>query len=164
MVAESNGLASGPAEILPAVPRLSDDNLRSIVSFDDALALVNDVLGGEVIAADEEIGNGFSIINDKSVLIGVPMIMLSATRNVSDKGDKGYFYSLTCVTKMGGKVVINDGSTGIAEQLETLYSRHPEKRGVPMLLRKGLRRSDYTTLVNGKEASATTFYLDTSGE
>lgn len=146
-------------EMVSAESLLSDDMLSNITSFEDALALVNEHLGGEVVEADKVLGTGFGVADEKSPYIGVPFLIMKADKNPSEKGERGYFYSLHCVTKDGRKVIINDGGSGIAEQLDTLYAKHPEMVGKPMLVRKGLRSSNYTHPVHGPSV---TYYLDTS--
>lgn len=147
-----------PADIVPN--RISDDELSGIKSFDDAMALAEQY-HGSVLPADEVLGNGFAVISDKSVLIGVPMILLQWRMN---DGDQGTFVSVSAVarTEMGmKKVIINDGSTGIRDQLAK-YSQKTGRDG-GLVVKKGLRRSDYdVTMDDGSVKHATTFYLDTS--
>jgi hypothetical protein len=103
--------------------------------------------------------------DDKSKLIGVPCVFVSWTFS---EGDHGEFVSARVVVDRGNaieKVVINDGSTGICEQL-----RQINNDGAPQMMYapRGLRKSEYTALVPDpktgemKETRATTFYVDTS--
>lgn len=141
-------------------PIFSDDDLLNIGSFDDALRLANEAFGGEVLEADKVLGTGFGIVDEKNVYVGVPFIIMKAEKNASEKGDKGYFYTLHCVTRDGRKVIINDGGVGIADQMEMLYEKHPEMKGKPLLVKKGLRMSSY---VHPTAGPSITYYLDTSG-
>ena len=81
-------------------------------------------------------------------------------------GDNGEFVSLAVVTKDGQKLIVNDGSTGIRDQVKDL-----EARGIfpPVLVSRGLRVSEYyydpndsdkksRTQVEGYR-KATTYYL-----
>lgn len=106
-----------------------------------------------------ELGDGFSVLptSEKPKLVGVPFLILDWNIN---EGQNGEFASVRLITSNNQRLIINDGSTGICRQLQELASKG-ESRAI--LCRHGLRRSDYTTNVDGKEISATTFYLDTSG-
>lgn len=154
--------------------RLDDETLRSIASFDDALALINERFNGEIVEADKELGNGFALLKDKSLLIGVPFIVLNAMAYPSTKGTtRDTFWSLHLVTRRGDKLILNDGGTGIAAQMDELRTHQPslfsvekneddETRYVmqrPMIVKSGLRVSRYTHPEHGE---AETYYLDTS--
>lgn len=158
----ANESASG--EIVRATPILSNEDYASITSFDDALRLVGEKLGGEVVDASD-LGDGFSVLDksQKKTLIGVPFIVLSVSFHTGDikkdDGTYGEFASLRIVTKDGKKFVLNDGGTGIPEQIKTLWKMRPETMGKPILSHKGLRVSEYDHPQYGKSE---TFYLDTS--
>lgn len=143
--------------------RFDDEKLLAIGSFDDALSLLAEE-GIVVDAASETLGNGFSVIQDKGVLVGAEMILLSWQFN---QGDMGEFVSINAVVKLPGhqtpaKLVINDGSTGIRDDLKKYTERTGKTAG--LYVKKGLRRSDYdyTDEKTGETRGATTFYLDTS--
>lgn len=167
------------SENIPAtVSVVTEDMLAQVQSFDDAMRIVNDVFGGQVVEADKAMGTGFGVADEKSPYVGQPFIVLKADRNDSDKGTLKRFWSLHCVTKSGTKVIINDGGTGIAAQMDALFDRHADLFDVtekadengestqrvqmvkPLLVKKGLRVSHYTHPEHGE---ATTYYLDTSG-
>ena len=141
-------------------PRASDvfdvTELRSIGSFDDAIALLADK-GESVTDASKEMGTGFRVLNgdDKSRLCGVSFVILSMDFNHGDAGD---FVSFLCVTEENGKYIVNDGSTGIHKQLEEYRLRGGNPRG--LLVPGGLRKSEYTKEIDGKPTQATTFYLN----
>lgn len=144
-------------------PQVSEDVLANITSFDDALAVVNEVFGGSIIEADKVLGTGFAVLDDKNRLIGVPFVAVKIDQHDSDKSDLGKFVSLHVVTQDGRKYIVNDGSTGIYAQIQELWTRKPELVGLPLMVRRGLRRSDYTYMdESGKAKPATTYYLDTS--
>ena len=154
--------------------KLNDAMLAEIQSFDDALAIINDVFDGHIIEADKVLGTGFGVADEKAAYIGVPFVILKGDRNASEKGEKGRFWSLHCVTKDGRKVIINDGGTGIADQLDMLAERHGDlflssrdEKGwerlslsAPMLVKRGLRASSY---VHPTAGPSITYYLDTAG-
>lgn len=143
--------------------RFDDQQLRTVATFDDALALLAEE-GIAVASADETLGNGFSIIDDKSVLIGVELLLMSWQFN---NGDMGEFVSINAVAKYRGvtnapaKLIINDGSTGIYKQLKELTAQTGKTAG--LYVRKGLRVSNYEYEDDkGVKRPAQTFYLDTS--
>lgn len=151
------------ASVAVSTPKVSEGMLADIGSFDDALALVNDVFGGHVVEADKELGSGFSLLDDKNRLIGVPFVAVKIDFHKSELNEEGEFVTLHVVTQDGRKHVVNDGSSGIYAQIKELWSRKPDLVGLPLMVRRGLRRSDYTYMDDkGNAKPATTFYLDTS--
>jgi hypothetical protein len=162
------------SEVTPSQPVISDAALAEIASFDDALALAKATFGDDVVSASGVLGTGFGIADEKAAYIKVPFVVLKASRNL---GDQGRFWSLMVVTKDGRKVILNDGGTGIADQMDELSIRHPEiltttevsdgNGGTkivatllkPMMVEKGLRVSHY---VHPEFGPAATYYLDTS--
>lgn len=131
-------------------------DLRSISSFEDALALVQEKMG-ETVNAEKELGTGFRVLNgpDKDRLLGVTFIVLSMDFN---EGDQGPFVSFLCVTEEGGKYVVNDGSTGIYKTLEEYHVRGGKPGG--LLVNGGLRKSEYDKEIDGRMTKATTYYLN----
>lgn len=101
---------------------------------------------------------GLRVINkdDKATLVGVPFFLLSWQFR---EGDNGEFVSAVIAFQDGSKAVVNDGSTGIRDQLKGLTADriaagHPTPQALRMVS-KGLRRSDYTN----EHGAATTYYL-----
>ena len=145
-------------------PKFDDATLRDIGSFQDALALLalNEIDAESI----EEYGTGFTVLKtaDKARLVGVPLILIEWTFNKSSYGEAP-FVSLMAVTKSSEKVIINDGSTGIAKQLLDITNervsrghRHPQ---MGLAVPNGLSVSEYKWVdpSDGKEKPATTFYL-----
>lgn len=142
----------------PATPDenfLSSNELASINSFDDALSIINEKMGGQV-AEVSDLGDGFSVLENKETLIGTPFIIV---QSVFRDGDYGPYVSCHVVTQDGRKLILNDGSTGVRDQIAMLWERKPEMKGRPIVCRKGLRKSTYNHPQHGP---STTFYLDTS--
>lgn len=161
MVRPNSDTAS--ADIVQRGPRVSTEQYAGIQSFEDALNVVNDVFGGEVVDASD-LGDGFALVEDKDALVKVPFVVLAASFSEGDykreDGTVGTFVSIRLVTEDGRKLVMNDGSTGIHDQIKMLHQQRPETIGKPILCRNGLRVSEYDHPQYGK---ARTFYLDTSG-
>lgn len=151
-------------DVARTVTSLTSEDYASISSFDDALRLVGEKLGGEVVDASD-LGDGFSVLDKaaKKTLIGVPFLVLSVSFHDGDYKDEDgnftQFASLRIVTRDGRKLVLNDGGTGIPEQIKTLWKMRPQTTGKPILVHKGLRVSEYDHPTHGKSE---TFYLDTS--
>lgn len=141
--------------------RFNDEDLRNITTWDDLNAMFTEY-GADVVSADEVLGTGFELLStdDKATLVGVPLVLIDWRFN---EGDQGEFVSIMAASNTGGvmrKVIINDGSTGIRDQLKTLVGR-----GIsgPMLVKKGLVRSDYEYEDDkGVKRPATTYYLSES--
>jgi hypothetical protein len=140
---------------------LSDeDSLSSIKSLDDAFKVLE--AAGLVPVEVKELGTGFEVLENKSLLVGVPMLIMAMSFHSSEKfGTDGEFVTLHIVTEKGDKWIVNDGSTGIYAQAK----RYSEKGIRSIICRKGLTQSDYKTEVpNAKTGeletiNATTFYL-----
>lgn len=145
-------------EIVTSTPRaFSVEELRSINSFDDALNLTVAKFGTEIPQASEEIGDGFTLLDkeEKDILIRRDMILLDWSFSKGDFGSD--FVTIRCVTRDGGRYIVNDGGTGICEQLR----EYSERTGRYSALRveRGLRKSEYS---NEYSENAVTYYLDTS--
>jgi hypothetical protein len=132
-------------------------------AFADALALAKEIYGEESVQlASDAIGDGFALTDNKDQFIGKPCIFLKWTFSQGDFIDpktkeKREFASIRVVTP-GGKYVINDGSTGICDQLRQFTMENFGRQG-GLISARGLRRSDYE---HPEYGSATTYYIDTS--
>lgn len=175
-----------PADNSPAVPEVlsntelttkrtfSDDQLRSIQSFEDAMRLAADTYGGVTTAEELELGNGFKLLGDnKDRLVGMPFVVLAFNFN---EGDFGEFASALLVTDRGDRIIMNDGSTGVYEQLLDIMKTTDKTGGI--FFPRGLRKSTYDTCVScgkprkpstevctcgddtEKRAKGNTYYLD----
>jgi hypothetical protein len=174
VVEESSGV------IQPAVPRFTDDELRSITSAQDALAMLKARFGEEaVIRADTDMGNGFRIADDdvKDSLCGMPLVFISwdftLGKYLDSEGKLRDFCTAFVVADDGGKWILNDGSTGLCKQL----SEETERTGRQNFLvaPNGLNRTDYQIgTIDGRKVAvprnyegptepAHTYYIDTSG-
>lgn len=153
--------AEGSKELTKAI--FTVDELQAIESFDDALRLATEKYGaGNIALASDVIGDGFKLLENKDQLIGIQMIVLSWTFNM---GDFGEYASARIVTHedngVSRKYVVNDGSTGIRDQLMSYEAKTGRTGG--LLVSKGFRRSDYEFEDDkGKKQKGTTYYLDLS--
>lgn len=151
----------------------NDEQLANIKGYKDAAALLVDA--GVTPEFISDYGTGFKVVSDKSVLIGRPFLILSWRFNEGDFGDKG-FVSAEIVTDQDEKFILNDGSTGIRDQLATVTSqRVSRKHSTPyagLVCANGLTKTNYfyneTTQETSSKAregkgwvSAATFYLAT---
>lgn len=151
------------------IRRPSIEQLKALETFDDIRLLAQE-LGAEIVES-KVLGDGFSLLEDKDYLVGKPCAFISWG---SSEGDYGEFVSIRVMAqeKNGtvGKYVINDGSTGIAEQLRMLSQDNPNRMVVAP---RGLRVSKYDKELydpndpnadeNGMVTKrAKTYYVDTS--
>jgi hypothetical protein len=161
---------------LASLQNFADDaDLRGIGSYEDALALAEEI-NGNVIDIAEELGSGFALLDDKNKLVGEEFVLIQWRFS---SGDYGMFVSAGLVTKTGKKYIINDGSSGIRDML--LEFSQSTKRFGGMKVPRGLRESTYATCfecgvpmttdepectkcgyVGEKRGKGQTFYLDTS--
>lgn len=159
----------------------SDTDLGAIDSWDAAMAMAKAAYGDVVNGADA-LGNGFKLASDDDMerLCGVPLLLLEWDFYPGDFGKD--FVSIRAVQKLddGGvaKWIINDGGTGICDQLQAHQTETGATGGLG--LPKGLRVSKFyfdtetqaaltrqevrQRLATGGRnmAPARTFYLDTS--
>ena len=146
--------------------RFSDESLRDVASFQDALALL---AHSEIVTESvTNYGTGFSVLatKDKVRLVGVPFLIVDWRFN---NGELGEFVSAMIVTEHGQKYVLNDGSSGIYAQLKRIteerIKRNQQNPMSGLLVDGGLSRSDYTTQLPDPKTGelvatpATTYYL-----
>lgn len=158
-------------ETAVAIRQISNDDLLNISSFEDALAFVAEVYG-DVLAADEVIGNGFKMLSNKGLLVGVPFVAVQWKFHVSDYNDS-FYTNMLVVTDKGDRYLVNDGGSGITRDLKDYSDRSGRMGG--LVFRNGLSESTYSFCDdcrvatvrcadpdNHKQGPATTYYLDLS--
>jgi hypothetical protein len=155
------------AEVMRPVPQFSTEQLKSVGSFDDALALIRETYGDAAVeTAAKALGDGFALTGNKDQFLGVPLIFVHWTISDGDypimgddgepTGEMGKFVAARLVTKSGGKFIITDGGTGIAAQLQTFTY---DTGKTFLVAEKGLRVSRYS---NQYTSDGVTYYVDTS--
>ncbi len=172
-----------PAEgqsIVVTRPDYSDDTLRAINSFEEAINAGGYAFGDVVDAADE-LGNGFTLLSTpdaKMELVGKPMMILEWAFHLSEEFGGEFVSLMVVVQEKNGSVskyIVNDGSTGIYSMLSD-YTRRTGRQG-GMMVRRGFRESTYPFCNDCRMAvksthkedepghevgRARTFYLDAS--
>jgi hypothetical protein len=173
-VATVRALEEMVPEVMEQGSKFNEDELRHLGDWDEAMRLAMAVTGEAPLMASEEMGDGFTLIDGdkgKATLIDVPFVLLEWTFR---DGDFGTYVSARGMTKTGIKFILNDGSTGIAEQLARLTK--DKARTSNLVVGKGLRVSEYPTDVDGQpldrktakehpdlvKGTGRTFYLNTS--
>lgn len=152
-----------PAKTSRTVELRTADGKTVEVPIDDLRNLsVADLASYPTVQASEAIGTDQfgPILQNKSELVGKPFVVVHWEFHKSEEYG-GEFVSLWVLTNDDAKYIVNDGSTGICDQLRELT----DDQGVDSMLvcPHGFRRSDYEkTLPDGKTIQASTFYLDTS--
>jgi hypothetical protein len=149
-------------------PQFGTGDMRGIVTFEDAMALMQSA-GISVDDAAEAIGDGFVLLEDKAKLQDVPCLFMTWSFSPGEYGN-GEYVTARVVAKLDNgtvaKYVLNDGSTGIYKQLRE-YTDMSGKLG-GLAAHGGLKVSNYTKDIfnpkTGKEepTAATTVYIDTS--
>lgn len=133
---------------------VSAPDLREL-SFNQVAAL----FGDSIVTADEIIGTDQfgPILEDKGKLVGVPFVIVYFDEYA---GDYGKFVSMWVITANDDRYIINDGSSGLSDQLRTLKEQKGITAGIAC--KHGLRVSEYDKeLDNGSTVHAKTYYLDT---
>lgn len=141
---------------------VSNEQLKAVSGFEDALKLVQEVYGEDAVQlASDALGDGFALTDNKEQFVGVPMVFVKwifseGTYKDKDGNLRGF---VSCrVATPSGKFIINDGGTGIYNQLQQ-YSQDNGGRQGGLVAQKGLRVSRYS---NEFTDDAETFYIDTS--
>jgi len=129
-------------DIIQSPTLFGDEALTGITSWNDAAVLLDSA--GIPAESMADYGTGFSVV-DKARLIGVDLMILQWRFNEGDY-EKG-FVSVEAVTRNGEKVIFNDGSTGIRDQLHTVTAQrlaagHPHPQAGLTVL-GGLTCSNY---------------------
>lgn len=155
--ANGKGLKMVSKEVETTNYRYDTGALRNIASFADAMAL----LGEAPLSADSELGDGFSILENKDRLVDVGCLFLSWSFSAGKYAEE--FVSCRVVTVENQKYVVNDGGTGIREQLREFTDSHDGRTG-GLLARHGLRKSEYEYADpdTGEMKPAVTYYIDTT--
>src|SRR4051812_6328342 len=137
--------------------RPSTEQLREVTDFESALALLQKELGATVVTSDV-LGDGFTLLEDKDQLIGMPLMFVSWSFS---EGDFGEFVAARVIAQMPNntymKYVIIDGGTGICAQLKDIDSR--ENGSKVLVAARGLRKSEYDHPIHGH---GVTHYIDTA--
>lgn len=159
----STDISTDLSHLNNAPSALNEDAMMEVTSFEDALAILN--ASGVVAESISDFGAGFTVV-DKARLVNVPFVILEWRFNSSEFNDAG-FVSLSVVTKNNDKWIINDGSTGILQQLiRVTRVRRQRKHATPqngLAVPAGLSVSNYRyTDAEGKERPASTYYLNES--
>lgn len=123
--------------------RWSNQELRDIQDFESAMRTAVETYG-TVDDATQELGNGFALLSkdDKKKLVGKPFLALYWTFNPGDYG--GHFASMVAITNDNQRFIINDGSSGIYQDLLSYSQEHNGRQG-GLLCPGGLRESTYDT-------------------
>jgi hypothetical protein len=142
----------------------SDNELLSITTFEDALALAAEIYGQEnLVRADQVLGNGFHILqkNEKHKLIGTTCLFLSWRFNES-KYAEDPFVSALVVTKDGGKYILNDSGYGVRNTLWEYTETSGRSGGLVAV--NGLNKYDgeHIDEHTGEVTPYTTYFIDTS--
>lgn len=138
---------------------LSEDSLSEMGTIEDAFAAFSD-MGAVVDDAENYSVSWGPILENKDQLVGAEFLAVEWRFN---KGTYGEFVTIYVMTRDNQKYILNDGSTGICGQMRAITDKRVmEGKNLPQTalhIRRGLRRSDYQTEVDGKTIDASTYYL-----
>lgn len=134
------------------IESLDDSGAMEYNTFDDVAALMATAPEGEILTLDD-----YKKLDDKTLLLNIPFFI---NRWWFTEGEMGTFAVLRVICKRFGaneKWVVTDGSTGIMAQLREVTKRTGRTAG--LLVRNGLRVSEYTADTDTGPKMAKTFYL-----
>ncbi len=114
--------ASMRGDQVARVSLFSKDELAEIGGFEDAMRLL--ASKGVAVESVADYGTGFRLVPDRDNgnLVGIPFALLDWQFNPGAFGPRG-FVSVQIVTKGGDKLILNDGSTGICQQLHDVTDK-----------------------------------------
>lgn len=132
--------------------RLNDDMIAGINSFTDVEAFCESI-GQKPVDAAEYIPSLTILRTDeeKKRLIGTPFVILEAQFNdgkyAGNANEGKGFVSLTILLESGDKYIVNDGGTGIRDQMigiiaSRVEAKHPHPN-MMILCKRGLSVSEY---------------------
>jgi len=149
-VKERNVAITTPDGVQVAMPLA---NLRDMTSA-DLLSTFGAKTADEVLGSDQY----GPVLEDKGKLVGVPFIIVYWEKH--EEGNFGSFITMFIIDKDDKRYIVNDGSTGIRDQLERL-SKESTTNGM-IVCRNGFRVSEYEYEdKDGKKRPAKTYYIDT---
>lgn len=152
-------------EIVKLNTYFSDDVIGEIETWDQLGSYISEQ---EILLEHvSQYGSGLKVLEKKERLIEVPFMILDYRFH---EGKQGEFASVAIMTKLPievdgqphSKFVVNDGSTGIKDQLKRIEEERVAKGNDmrrPLYCPKGLRKSTYEVEVDGETTEATTYYL-----
>lgn len=135
-------------------------DFSQVRSMDDALAMLN--AAGIIAENITEYGDGFILLpsEEKHTLKNVPFIVLDGGSRTDAATGRDYF-SFRIVTNDGRKLIVNDGSAGLARQASEIIAKRGSLSGLVVL--GGLSGGEYTTTIDGPKGpevvKASTFYF-----
>lgn len=165
----SEDSATETTEIVRRTPSI--EQLKAIQNFDDVKRLAAE-LNNDIVSSTE-LGDGFALLDtkDKDRLIGLPIMVIGWNFSMGDMGE--FVTARVLAQEANGtfsKYIINDGSTGIYDQLKRISQLNPNA-GIVTAIR-GLRKSEYfvpvevtdeqTGETSTVQKKSTTYYIDTS--
>jgi len=156
---------SGTIEKASKPRAFDDDSLRGIGSFNDALDTLRTASNG-IVDNFDDYGTGFVVLPtaEKRRLCGVPFVIIEWAFT---SGKNGEFVSAYVVTKTGEKLIVNDGSTGMRDQLRKVADMRLSKgfselgAMTNLFCARGLKESTYpyTDPKTGEVSEGVTYYI-----
>lgn len=144
--------------------RLTPDQLRGVIFFDDAVELLDEM--GAVSESELAELTGFGVLPGvrKSELVGQPFLILEYQVRPGLRGVKGaQFSELLLITTDNRKYILRDSSLGIHAQLKEVSADRAARDLSPNMniyVRKGLYFDEYPYDDKGVTRSVRTYYLD----
>lgn len=138
---------------------VSDEAWGNLSSIGDAMKYLSEL--GAVPESIADYGSGLTVVEDKDTLVKRAFFIVEWSFREGDHGD---YVSALIITGAGEKLVLNDGSTGIRDQLRAVTNKRvADGKPFPqqgIAVPNGLRASHYTyTDEKGEQKPATTYYL-----
>lgn len=117
---------------------LSEDVVTNFDSFEQALSFFQNRTG--VVNVGDVAGDGYVLTRDKEVLLNIPLLLID-WKELEDPETQRRYASMRIITSDGRKFRINDGSTGIFQQLKQIRDKYNLTTGIAVP--KGFFKSEY---------------------
>jgi hypothetical protein len=157
MVAKEKGLASDEATEGAQAPVVPVQAGWHDVTYESAVKMCIQEYG-QVVSALDVVGDGFMKM-EKSECVNRQFLIVDYQFH-TDADTQREYVTLRCVNPINQKFFFNDGSTGVYQQMKTLYAR-----GIHggIICETGLRVSEYVYENDkGEKSQARTYYIASS--
>jgi hypothetical protein len=122
----------------PATQEFTDEVAASFETFAQALDYLNNTEG--VVEIGDVAGDGYKLLKEKDILENVPFMIVD-WNGITDPDTQRPYATIRIITTDNRRYRINDGSTGIYQQLILIRNRSGKTRGIAVP--RGLFKSEY---------------------
>ena len=138
--------SNGTTEIEPRI------DWTNVLTWEDAVASCP-----SIAMSSHAFGDGSVFITNKDELMDKGEFLILDWREVMDPVTGNTYLNILVINRANQKARFNDGSSGIMRQLLDWQEKNGGK--IVQAVCQNVRKSSYVTEIDGKNVSATTYYL-----